>query len=178
MEQHQWDVFISHASEDKEEVARPLAKALRQAGLQVWYDEFMIKAGDNINRFITQGQNESAYGLIILSPHFFANERWAQDELDGFVVREIYLKQKIIPVWHHVTIHDVLRFSAKLATRKAITTDKGLDSVVQEILSLFDSEGKEEVIRTNEPINEAPPVREIPPLRLRSAGKWSLHPQE
>src|SRR5690606_28361687 len=30
------DVFISHASEDKEEIVRPLAIALRNAGLSVW----------------------------------------------------------------------------------------------------------------------------------------------
>ena len=35
-----YDVFIAHASEDKEAVARPLANALRNAGLVVWYDEF------------------------------------------------------------------------------------------------------------------------------------------
>ena len=34
-----FDVFISHASEDKDEVVRPLAAALQRAGLSVWYDE-------------------------------------------------------------------------------------------------------------------------------------------
>lgn len=40
----EYDVFISHASEDKEEVARPLAEALRKNGLSVWYDEFELKS--------------------------------------------------------------------------------------------------------------------------------------
>jgi hypothetical protein len=31
----EWDVFISHASEDHETVARPLAERLRAAGLRV-----------------------------------------------------------------------------------------------------------------------------------------------
>jgi len=35
-----WDVFISHASEDKEAIARPLADALQEKGLRVWYDDF------------------------------------------------------------------------------------------------------------------------------------------
>lgn len=39
----EYDVFISHASEDKEEVARPLAEVLRRNGLSVWYDEFELK---------------------------------------------------------------------------------------------------------------------------------------
>ena len=33
---NEWDVFISHASEDKSEIARPLAEALRAKGLRVW----------------------------------------------------------------------------------------------------------------------------------------------
>ena len=37
-----FDVFISHTSEDKEDVVRPLATALRDAGLSVWYDEFEL----------------------------------------------------------------------------------------------------------------------------------------
>ena len=39
----EYDVFISHAAEDKEEVARPLAEVLRRNGLSVWYDEFELK---------------------------------------------------------------------------------------------------------------------------------------
>jgi len=31
-----WDVFISHASEDKAEVARPLAEVLIGMGFSVW----------------------------------------------------------------------------------------------------------------------------------------------
>src|ERR1700730_13203073 len=34
----EWDVFISHASEDKESFVRPLARALERTGLRVWYD--------------------------------------------------------------------------------------------------------------------------------------------
>jgi len=41
------DVFICHASEDKDAVARPLAKALEARGLTVWLDEFQIKLGDS-----------------------------------------------------------------------------------------------------------------------------------
>jgi len=132
-----WDVFISHASEDKEEIARPLAEALRQAGLRIWYDEFIIKPGDKINQLIRQGQNESTYALIILSSNFFKNTRWAQHELDGFVTREIYLDKKIIPVWHHVTIEEVVRFAPDLANRKALQTNAAFAEIVQTIVSLF-----------------------------------------
>src|SRR5262249_34851197 len=40
-----WDIFICHAGENKDTVARPLANALAQAGLKVWYDEFTLTLG-------------------------------------------------------------------------------------------------------------------------------------
>src|SRR5680860_389784 len=41
------DVFISHATEDKDEIVRPLATALAAKGLRVWYDEFELRIGDS-----------------------------------------------------------------------------------------------------------------------------------
>lgn len=43
----EYDVFISHASEDKDSVVRPLAHALSASGLKVWYDEFELRIGDS-----------------------------------------------------------------------------------------------------------------------------------
>ena len=83
-----WDVFISHAWEDKETVARPLAHALSQAGLSVWYDELTLTLGDGLRRSIDRGLAESRYGVVILSPQFFAKS-WPQRELDGLTTREI-----------------------------------------------------------------------------------------
>ncbi|MBN1638685.1 MAG: TIR domain-containing protein, partial [Ignavibacteriales bacterium] len=79
-----WDVFISHASEDKEKVARPLALALEKKGLKVWYDEFSLKIGDSLNRKITEGLAKSRFGVVIISPSFLSKE-WPQKELDGLV---------------------------------------------------------------------------------------------
>jgi hypothetical protein len=128
-----WDVFISHAWEDKEDIARPLAEALRRAGLRVWYDEFTLTLGDSLRRSIDRGLAQSRYGVVILSPHFFAKE-WPQRELDGLVAKEVSSGKTILPVWHNVTWEDVSRFSPTLADRLAVSTAKGLDAVVEEIL--------------------------------------------
>lgn len=42
------DVFISHASEDKDDFVRPLANALITEGLDVWYDEMALRIGDSL----------------------------------------------------------------------------------------------------------------------------------
>ena len=61
------DVFICHASEDKDEFVRPLAEALRTHHLEVWYDEFALEVGDSLREAIDRGLAASHYGIVVLS---------------------------------------------------------------------------------------------------------------
>lgn len=131
-----WDVFICHAWEDKEDIARPLAHALQNAGLRVWYDEFTLKVGDSLRRSINYGLSQSKYGIVILSPHFFAKE-WPQRELDGLVAKEINSGKVILPIWHIISRKEVERFSPVLADRIGVSTSSGLDIVLKEILRVI-----------------------------------------
>ena len=70
MKDKEWDIFISHASEDKTKVARPLAEALRKAGVRVWLDEHQLKVGDSLSEKIDEGLSHSRFGAVILSPAF------------------------------------------------------------------------------------------------------------
>ena len=67
-----WDVFISHAGEDKDDVARPLAEALRAAGVSVWLDALELRIGDSLRRKIDQGIRSSRFGVVVCSTAFFA----------------------------------------------------------------------------------------------------------
>ena len=69
----EWDVFISHATEDKEAIARPLADALRDGGLRVWYDEFSLTLGDSLRQSIDRGLARSLFGVVVVSPSFLRN---------------------------------------------------------------------------------------------------------
>lgn len=84
MKRTRWDAFICHATEDKTEVARPLANLLESKGLHTWYDEFSLNVGDSLRRSIERGLAKSRYGIIIVSKNFFAKE-WPQKELDALI---------------------------------------------------------------------------------------------
>ncbi len=71
MPSQQRDVFICHASEDKDAIARPLAEALVERGHAVWFDEFELEIGDGLRREIDRGLAISRFGVVILSPSFF-----------------------------------------------------------------------------------------------------------
>jgi len=116
-----YDAFISYASEDKDDVARPLAKELKKLGFSVWFDEFSLKVGDSLRRTIDRGLRLSRFGVIILSKDFFA-KNWTQYELNGLVSREIEGKKVILPVWHGVTKKEVEHFSSPLSDKVAANT--------------------------------------------------------
>ncbi|MBA2617677.1 MAG: TIR domain-containing protein [Rubrobacter sp.] len=119
-----YDVFISHASQDKEDFVEPLAGLLSEMGLRVWYDDFVLKVGDSLRQSIDRGITNSEYGLVVLSPHFFA-KRWTERELDGLTAREVAGRRKLIlPIWHNVGYEDVLEYSPTLADKLALDTGK------------------------------------------------------
>ena len=63
-------MFLSHASEDKEDIARPLRVALEARGVTVWFDELQMKVGQSIRQEIEAGIAGCRFGVVIVSPHF------------------------------------------------------------------------------------------------------------
>lgn len=132
-----FDVFISHASEDKDAVVRPLALALDAGGLRVWYDEFELKIGDSLRRKIDAGLAKSRFGIVVLSRPFF-RKGWTNYELDGLVTRSITGEQILLPVWHEITKKELIEFSPSLADKVArSTTTHTIDEIAQEIIELI-----------------------------------------
>ena len=121
-ESRDFDVFISHATEDKDGIVRPLAHALHDRGVIVWYDEFALRVGDSLRRKIDAGIARSRFGLVVLSHAFFA-KNWPQYELDGLVARDIHGGgQRLLPIWHGITKDELLQQSPSLVDRVALST--------------------------------------------------------
>ena len=132
----QFDVFISHASEDKDDVVRELAKALQEAGLRVWYDEFELKIGDSLRRKIDKGLANSRFGVIVLSRSFFS-KGWTNYELDGLVTRAVTGEQVLLPVWHNVTKQEIIAQSPSLADKVGRSTaTHTVSEIAAEIVSV------------------------------------------
>jgi|SRR5208282_4538647 len=116
-----WDIFISHASEDKSEIVEPIASALSAFGVKVWYDKYELKVGDSLSRSIDRGLANSNFGLVVISQAFIA-KRWPEYELRGLNAREMVGGKVILPIWHKVTRDEVVSFSPTLADKLAIET--------------------------------------------------------
>ena len=131
-----WDAFICHASEDKANVARPLAEMLQREGLKIWYDEFTLKIGDRLGRSIDNGLANSRYGIVIISPSFFLKE-WPLMELEGLVAREIQGSKIILPVRHDMSHEKLVEYSPVLAGIVAANTRHGLDKVARDLIEVI-----------------------------------------
>ena len=68
-----YDVFLSHTTKDKPAV-RELAERLKQDGLRVWFDEWVIQPGDSIPLKIEQGLEQSRTLILVMSQNAFASE--------------------------------------------------------------------------------------------------------
>ena len=134
-DEYKWDVFISHASEDKDRFVRRLADELGKS-LRVWYDEFTLKVGDSLHRSIDKGLAQSRYGIVVLSHNFFRKE-WPQKELDGLVTRERDGRKVILPIWLDVDAVEIMRYSPLLMGKVAAKVSDGFEQVVAELLRVL-----------------------------------------
>jgi hypothetical protein len=128
-----FDFFISHASEDKQTVARPLAEALTGLGWTVWLDELQLTIGDSLSGRIDSALAKSRFGVVVLSPAFFG-KAWPERELAGLAAREIGSGSKVIlPVWHEVDHAFIVSHSPVLADRLGARTSGGIAQVADEL---------------------------------------------
>lgn len=136
--EQEYDVFISHASEDKEPFVKDLANALRAANIRVWYDEFSLQWGDSLLSKINQGLAQSKFGIVIFSEHFFKKE-WPKKELEGLSSLEMEGSSKILPIWHNITKDEVTKHNPIFAQRLALNTlTHSIDDIVAELRKLFE----------------------------------------
>ena len=133
----EYDVFISHASEDKDSIVRPLTNALVAENLIVWYDEFELCIGDSLRRKIDRGLARSRVGLVVLS-HAFINKGWTNYELDGIITRTVDGQQVLLPIWHNISKDEVMEYSPSMADKIARSTaTHTVEEIAAEIAGLI-----------------------------------------
>lgn len=137
------DVFLSHASEDKDDIARPLMDALEGRGVSVWFDELQIKVGQSIRQEIESGIAQCRFGVVIVSPDFF-RKQWTQAELDALFGKKLEARRDVLlPVWHRVSKDEVMRQSpflgGILALNSSLQTVEEIAQSIADVVMATDS---------------------------------------
>lgn len=119
----EYDVFISHAFEDKESFADEFVQELRNLGIRVWYDTDQMRWGDSMRAKIDEGLTKSKFGIAILSPNYIKEGKyWTKAEFNGLFQLESVNGKTLLPIWHNLTKKEVMDFSPLVANKKAMTT--------------------------------------------------------
>lgn len=129
---YEFDVFVSHASEDKARFVEPLIAALRERGLRVWYDAHEIRLGDDFRLKMDEGLSRSRFGVVVLSPRFF--KYWPEAELSALFNQERTFDQtRILPVRCDLDRVTLTQRSPLLAARAEVGWEMGVASVADRI---------------------------------------------
>ena len=119
----EFDVFLSHANQDKEEIVESLYISLKKLGVNIFYDKESLDWGDNWKSKIIEGTNKSEFAIIVISENFFGRE-WTEKELQEFLNRQNRVGQKIIlPILHNTTIDQLYKKYPLVADLQAISTE-------------------------------------------------------
>lgn len=164
MPAYEYDVFISHAVEDKQDFVNEFAADLLSRGVKVWYSTYEIKMGDSIMDKIKIGLKQSAFGIVVLSPTYF-QKPYAREEMKVMFSQEhVDRRKRILPIWHKVDHKDVLEHESLLADRLGIKTDKGIPAVSEQVIDVINTyrEEAQEKMLTGAVVQPMPQVQQSP----------------
>lgn len=119
----EYDVFVSHAWEDKESFVDEFVTCLKELDLKVWYDKDQISWGDSMRKRIDEGLKKSTFGVAVLTPNYIAEGKyWTKAELDGLFQLESINGKTLLPIWHNLTKKEVMEYSPIIASKLAMNT--------------------------------------------------------
>ena len=143
----EYDVFVSHAWEDKEGFVDEFVAELEKLDIKVWYDKQRIKWGDSMRARIDEGLKKSKFGIAVISPDYIADGKyWTKAELDGLFQLESVNGKMLLPIWHNITKQQVMNYSPIVASKLAMTTaSMTAEEIAKEMQSLLSEEAEEEI---------------------------------
>lgn len=128
-----YDVFVSHASEDKETFVDALVEELLRRGVKVWYDRKEITWGRSIRQSIDTGLRRSKFAIVVLS-EFYIEKYWTQKEFNALFSLGSKLGDFILPIWHNITPEKAQEFSPMLSDALAL---KSSEHTIKSIADMF-----------------------------------------
>lgn len=150
---YQYDVFISHAVEDKIPIANELFRSLEQRNLKVWYSGRELSVGDRLTESIHKSLDQCRFGVVIISPTYLS-KIWALNEFFYLLTKEKYGQKVILPVLYDITPEQLASRSTLMAEIFAVRADLGIDRVT-EILHREIEKQRQQEKETEKPLPNA-----------------------
>jgi hypothetical protein len=114
------DVFLCHAWDDRQGIAKELHDLLVSRGVSVWFSEKDVALGVPLMRAIDKGLANSRIGLVLVTPALLLRlpkEGIADKELSALLARD-----QLVPIVHNTTYEALRDVSPLLASRSGLST--------------------------------------------------------
>ena len=128
-----YDVFISHASEDKKEFVDHLVQSLKDKNINVWYDTDQLTWGKSVRTNIDKGLYNCKFAIVVIS-EYYISKTWTRREFNALYSFDKRAEEFILPIWHNISEERVREFSPMLMDNKAM---KSNEASVEEMANLF-----------------------------------------
>jgi hypothetical protein len=130
---YSYDLFISHAVEDKILLVNELAARLEAQGIKVWYTGQELSIGDVVCDTLVEGMRHCRYGIVVFSPSYISKMK-PSAEFSTLINYKRQGEKVIIPVLFEVTPGELAIRSILPHNVMAIYSSNGLDDIVTRLL--------------------------------------------
>ncbi len=113
-------IFLCHASDDRQGVAKELYDLLVARNVSVWFSENDIGLGEPFLRAIDKGLAKSRIGIVLVTPSLLKRlpaAGVADKELSVLLARD-----QLVPIVHNTTYEALREISPMLASRNGLET--------------------------------------------------------
>lgn len=129
------DVFLCHAWDDRQGVAKDLHDLLVSKGVSVWFSEKDVGLGVSLMRAIDKGLANSRIGLVLVTPALLRRlpqEGIADKELSALLARD-----QLIPIVHNTTFEALREISPLLGSRSGLSSaEESMPDIASKIAEL------------------------------------------
>lgn len=114
------DVFLCHAWDDRQGVAKELHDLLVSNGVSVWFSEKDATLGVPLMRAIDKGLAYSRIGLVLVTPALI--KRLPQEGIADKELSALLARDQLVPIVHNTTYEALREVSPLLASRTGLST--------------------------------------------------------
>ncbi|AIN18589.1 toll/interleukin-1 receptor domain-containing protein [Yersinia rochesterensis] len=122
------DVFLCHAWDDRQGVAKELHDLLVAAGVKVWFSEKDLGLGVPMMRAIDKGLANSRIGLVLVTPALL--DRLPKEGVADKELSALLAGNQLVPIVHNTTYVALRNVSPLLASRSGLDTGEDSMTVV------------------------------------------------
>jgi hypothetical protein len=114
------DVFLCHAWDDRQGVAKDLYDLLVTNGVSVWFSEKDATLGVPLMRAIDKGLANSRIGLVLVTPALI--KRLPQEGIADKELSALLARDQLVPIVHNTSYEALREVSPLLASRIGLST--------------------------------------------------------